>query len=204
VQVAVHAMGDRSLRYVVDVLGGQEPWLADRPSVRLEHATLFSPELIDRIGAATMDFGVVTHSIFFFAEYGSYERNLSAEQRAVAYPIRSFYERVPAAALSSDTPATAWSDADDVLVSVRAAVLRQAHTGAEFNAAEAVTVAQALLLYTGRARLVAPFERVGLIQPGFEGSFVVLDRDVFTVPPREIGRVRVAETWIRGDQVFRR
>jgi predicted amidohydrolase YtcJ len=204
VQVAVHAMGDRALRTVVDVLGGEQPWLADRPSVRLEHATLFSPELIDRLEAATMEFGVVTHSIFFFAEYGSYERNLSQHQLAVAYPIRSFYERVPAAALSSDTPATAWSDADDVLLSVQAAVLRTAHTGADFNPAEAVTVAQALLLYTGRARLVAPFEGVGLIQPGFEGSFVVLDRDVFTVPPQEIGRVRVAETWIRGEQVFRR
>jgi predicted amidohydrolase YtcJ len=45
---------------------------------------------------------------------------------------------------------------------------------------------------------------VGLIRPGFEGSFVVLDRDVFTVPPREIAGVRVAETWIRGERVFRR
>jgi predicted amidohydrolase YtcJ len=204
VQVAVHAMGDRSLRYVVDVLGGEEPWLTDRPSVRLEHATLFPPELIDRLEAATMDFGVVSHSIFFFAEYRSYERNLSEGQSAVAYPIRSFYDRVPAAALSSDTPATSWSDADDVLLSVQAAVLREAHTGAAFNPAEAVTVAQALLLYTGRARRVAPFEGVGLIHPGFEGSFVVLDRDVFTVPPQQIGQVRVAETWIRGEQVFRR
>jgi predicted amidohydrolase YtcJ len=204
VQVAVHAMGDRALRYVVDVLGDEEPWLTDRPSVRLEHATLFSPELLDRVTAARMTFGVVSHSIFFFAEYGSYARNLSPDQFAVAYPIRSFYQRVPATALSSDTPATAWSDADDVFVSVQAAVLREAHTGADFNRAEAVTVAQALLLYTGRARLVAPFDGVGLIQPGFEGSFVVLDQDVFTVPPGEIARVRVAETWIQGERVFRR
>jgi predicted amidohydrolase YtcJ len=204
VQVAVHAMGDRALRYVVDVLGGEQPWLADRPSVRLEHATLVGADLLDRLEAATMEFGVATHSVFFFAEHDSYARNLSAEQLAVAYPIRSLYERVRCTALSSDTPATSWSDADDVFLSVRAAVLREAHTGAEFNRAEAVSVAQALLLYTGRARLLAPFDRVGLIQPGFEGSFVVLDRDVFTVPPREIDRVRVAETWLRGEQVFRR
>ena len=204
VQVAVHAMGDRALRYVVDVLGDEEPWLAERPSVRLEHATLFPAALLDRLGNTRMTFGVVTHSVFFFAEYASYARNLSDDQFGVAYPIRSFYERVPATALSSDTPATAWADADDVFLSVKAAVLREAHTGAGFNCAEAVTVAQALLLYTGRARLVAPFDRVGLIQPGFEGSFVVLDRDVFTVPAREIDQVRVAETWVRGERVFRR
>lgn len=204
VQVAVHAMGDRALRYVVDTLGGEQPWLADRPSVRLEHATLFSPDLLDRLDDATMEFGVVTHSIFFFAEYDSYAKNLSAAQFAVAYPIRSFYERVPCTALSSDTPATAWSDADDVFVSVKAAVLRRAHNGADFNQAEAVTVPQALLLYTGRARRLAPFDRLGLVAPGFEGSFVVLDRDVFAVPPEEIDRVRVQETWIRGERVFRR
>jgi len=204
VQVAVHAMGDRALWYVVDGLGDEQAWLAERASVRLVRGPLFSPELLDRVAAATMEFGVATHSVFFFAEYGSYARNLSPEQFAVAYPIRSFYERVPASALSSDTPATAWSDADDVFLSVRAAVLREAHDGADFNRAEAVSVAQALLLYTGRARLLAPFEGVGLIQPGFEGSFVVLDRDVFTIPPREIDRVRVQETWLRGAQVFRR
>jgi predicted amidohydrolase YtcJ len=204
VQVAVHAMGDRALRYAIETLGSEQPWLTDVPSVRLEHATLFSPELLDALDAATMEFGVVTHSIFFFAEYDAYARNLSPEQFAVAYPIRSFYERVPCTALSSDTPATAWSDADDVFVSVRAAVLREAYNGADFNPAEAVTVAQALLLYTGRARHLAPFEGVGLIQPGFEGSFVVLDRDVFTIAPREIDQVRVQETWIRGEQVFRR
>ena len=204
VQVAVHAMGDRALRYAVDVLGEEEPWLPDRPSVRLEHATLFSADLIDRISAAPMEFGVATHSIFFFAEYAAYAQNLAPDQFAVAYPIRSFYERVPAAALSSDAPATSWSDADDVFVSIRAAVLREAHTGADFNPAEAVTVPQALLLYTGRARRLAPFDGVGLLQPGFEGSFVVLDRDVFTVPPQEIDRVRVQETWIRGERVFRR
>ena len=204
VQVAVHAMGDRALRHVVDLLGDEEPWLADRPSVRLEHATLVGADLLDRLDAARMEFGVATHSVFFFAEYESYARNLSPDQFAVAYPIRSLYERVRCCALSSDTPATSWSDADDVFLSVRAAVLREAHTGADFNRAEAVTVAQALLLYTGRARLLAPFDGVGLIQPGFEGSFVVLDRDVFTVSPGEIGRVRVAETWLRGERAFRR
>ena len=205
VQVAVHAMGDRALQRVIDFFADKEPWMGpDIPSVRLEHATLFSPDLLDRLAAGPMEFGIATHSIFFYAEYRSYARNLSPELFAVAYPIRSFYERVRCCALSSDTPATSWSDADDVFVSVKAAVLREAHDGSDFNQAEAVTVPQALLLYSGRARHLAPFDGVGLIQPGFEGSFVVLDRDVFTIPPQEIDRVRVQETWLQGERVFRR
>ena len=122
------------------------------PSIRLDHATLFSPAMIDRLNAARMSFAVVSHTIFLFAEYDSYERNLSPQQFDIAYPIRSFYEKVPYTALSSDTPATAWADADNVFVSIKAAVVRQAYNGADIGQAEAVTVPQALLLYTGRAR----------------------------------------------------
>lgn len=46
----------------------------------------------------------------------------------------------------------------------------------------------------------APFDRVGLISPGYEGSFIVLDRDIFTVPASEIDHVRVKETYIQGDR----
>ncbi|MGS0687750.1 hypothetical protein ACVBEQ_21765 [Nakamurella sp. GG22] len=35
---------------------------------------------------------------------------------------------------------------------------------------------------------------VGVIDPGYEGSFVVLDRDIFTINPEDIDQVQVAET----------
>ena len=202
IQVAVHAMGDRALNHVLDMFADEEPWMGDRPSIRLDHATLFSRAMIDRMNAARMSFAVVSHSIFLFAEYDSYQRNLSQRQFEIAYPIRSFYEHAPFAALSSDSPATAWADADNVFVSIRAAVLRRAYNGADIGRAEAVTVPQALLLYTGRARHVAPLDAVGLIETGYEGSFVVLDRDIFSIDPEDIDQVRVAETWIRGAQVY--
>jgi len=204
IQVAVHAMGDRALNHVLDMFADEEPWLGDLPSIRLDHATLFSPAMIDRMNAARMSFAVVSHSIFLFAEYDSYRHNLSAKQFEIAYPIRSFYERVPFTALSSDSPATAWADADNVFVSIKAAVLRRAFNGADIGQAEAVTVTEALLLYTGRARYVAPLDEVGLIEKGFEGSFVVLDRDIFSIDPEEIDQVQVAETWIRGERVYAR
>jgi len=204
IQVAVHTMGDRALNHVLDMFADEEPWMGGLPSIRLEHATLVSPAMIDRMNAARMSFAVVSHSIFLFAEYHSYERNLSPKQFEIAYPIRSFCERLPFTALSSDSPATAWADADNVFVSIKAAVLRRAYNGADIGQSEAVTVPQALLLYTGRARQVAPLDGVGLIETGYEGSFVVLDRNIFTVDPSEIDRVQIAETWIRGDRVYAR
>jgi len=204
VQLAVHAMGDRALDRVIELFGDQEPWLGGIPSVRIEHATIVSDDYVRRLGEARMDFGIATHTVFFFAEYDGYEKALRAEQVPDAYPIARLYEGVEALALSSDRPATAWSGADDVMLSVEAAVRRRTYNGIDFGPEAAITVAQALLLYTARARLLSPLEGVGMLQPGFDGTFAVLARDVFTVPEDEIADVRVAETWIRGERVFER
>lgn len=204
VQLAVHAMGDRAIRHVVDVVGDDEPWLADRPSVRIEHATLMAPDLVERVATARVRFGIATHSIFYFAEYKAYERNLLPALVDDAYPLARLFHGIDPLALSSDCPATAWSDADDVFVSVQAAVTRRAHTGAVVGAGAALTVPQALLLYTSRAALLAGMDDLGVLEPGRSGSLVVLDRDVFSVPDEEIAQVRVDETWIDGVLVHSR
>ncbi|MGO1849230.1 MULTISPECIES: amidohydrolase [unclassified Microbacterium] len=201
VQLAVHAMGDRALDRVIELFADREPWLDDVPSVRIEHATLVSDDRAERMRAARMSFGIATHTVFFFAEYDGYETALRAEQVPDAYPISRLFGTIEALALSSDRPATAWSGADDVMLSIEAAVRRMAHNGTEFGADAAVTVPQAVLLYTGRARLLSPLHGVGRLAPGFDASFAVLDRDVFTVPEDEIASVRVAETWIDGQRV---
>lgn len=203
VQLAVHAMGDRALHHVVDILGDEEPWLDGIPSVRFEHATLVSAELLARLTGGRMSFGIATHTIFLFAETAAYRSNLGPEQARIAYPIRTLLASDLPLALSSDRPATAWGDADDVFVSLEAAVRRLAHDGSDIGAAEAITIEQALTLYTGRAARLADLgARVGVLAPGSVGDFVVLDRDILTAPSDEISTVRVAETWIAGEQVW--
>ncbi|MFB4351626.1 amidohydrolase family protein [Microbacterium sp. LS_15] len=204
VQLAVHAMGDRALDRVVELFEGQEPWLDGIPSVRIEHATIVSDAYLSRLRAARMRFGIATHTVFFFAEYDGYEKALRVEQVPDAYPIARLFAGLDPLALSSDRPATAWSGADDVMLSVEAAVRRRTYNGVEFGPEAAITVPQALLLYTSRAARLSPLTGVGMLAPGFDGSFAVLERDVFSVAADEIADVRVAETWIRGERVFRR
>ena len=198
VQVAFHAMGDRALNQVLDLFGSEEPWMGDVPSIRLDHASLFTPKMIDRLLQSRMSFGVISHTIFFFAEYEAYANNLSESQFDNAYPIRSFYERIPHVALASDSPATAWADADNVFTSIRAAVERRSHDGSDIGQSQAISVAQAMLLYTARAAEVTRLEGLGRIRPGFEASFVVLDRDVFTLPTEQLDTVEVSQTWLAG------
>lgn len=158
--------------------------------------------MIDRLEAARMRFALVSHTIFLFAEYGNYEANLSPAQFEIAYPIRSFYERVPHTALASDAPATAWAEADNPFPSIKAAVTRRAHNGADIGQSEAVTVGQALHLFTGRAASCTTASNVGTIEVGRDADFVLLDRDVFAIEPDRIDEVRVEQTWLRGRRVW--
>ena len=206
VQIAVHAMGDHALEGIIDFFADKEPWLGESlPSVRLEHATLLSDTQIRRVKDSRMRFGIATQIIFFFAEYDSYSENLTNEEFRRAYPIRSFYEKVECLGLSSDAPATTWADPDNVFVSIKAAVTRKAYNDADIVGEQAITVPQAVLLYTARPATLAPFEgRLGQIAQGFEASFIVLDRDIFTIDVSEIDQAAVEQTWIRGEKVYER
>ncbi|HYP25958.1 MAG TPA: amidohydrolase [Blastocatellia bacterium] len=206
VQVAVHAMGDRALQRVIDFFADREPWMGDGlPSVRLEHATLLSRAQMRRMNDSKMSFGISTQIIFLFAEYDSYSANLTEEELWRTYPVKSFYENIEHVGLSSDAPATTWADPDNVFVSIKAAVTRKAYNGSDIVQEQAITVPQAVLLYTARPATVAPYEgRLGQIAEGFEASFIILDRDIFTIDADEIDRTVVEQTWLRGEKVYER
>ena len=203
VQVSVHVMGDAACQHVIDFFGDQKPWLGDSiPSVRLEHITLLSSEQMRQMKRARMRFGAATQIIFLFAEYDSYWQNLTDAQFQRAYPIKDFYREIDHLALSSDAPATTWADPDNVFVSIKAAITRRAYNGAAIIPEQAITVSQAVLLYTARAASVAPLEgRLGRIAQGYEASFIVLDRDIFTLDANELDQTRVLQTWIAGEKV---
>lgn len=175
------------------------------PSVRLEHVTLLTEAQMRQMRESKMIFGAATQIIFFFAEHDSYAANLKENQYQHAYPLKSYYENIERLSLSSDAPATTWADPDNVFVSIKAAVTRKAYNGADIVKKQAVTVPQAVLLYTARAATVAPYEGLlGQIAEGFEASFIVLDRDIFTIDVNEIDKTVVKQTWIQGEKVYER
>jgi predicted amidohydrolase YtcJ len=206
IQLAIHAMGDNAIQNVIDFFAGEAPWMASGiPSVRLEHISLLSEAQAQQMKDSKMLFGATTQIIFLFAEYDSYSANLRDRQLRCVYPVKMFYRNIDRLAMSSDAPATTWADPDDVFVSLKAAVTRKAYNSANIGPEQAITLPQAILLYTAKAATVAPYDGLlGQIAPGFEASFVVLDRDIFTIKPDDIDKAVVVETWIAGEKVFER
>ncbi|WP_342373491.1 amidohydrolase [Propioniciclava soli] len=201
VQCRIHVMGDRGITHLLDLFADATPWLAERPSIVFEHCTLVTPAMLARIAAARMRFGLVTHTIFFFAECESYRANLNPSAAEHAYPLRRLLDAGATVALASDSPATTWVDCDNPFTSIRAAVDRRTWDGSAFTPSQAIGVGEALELYTGRAAQITQLRGVGRLAPGYDASFVVLDADPFAVPTDALGDLRIQQTWLRGELV---
>jgi len=86
---------------------------------------------------------------------------------------------------------------------IKAAVLRRTPEGSPFCPEQAITLKEAIRMYTinGAYQEFAEHER-GSIEPGKFADFTVLDRNIFEIPPEEIDTVRVVRTVVGGRTVF--
>lgn len=203
-QLAVHAMGDAAIQLVIDVTADLTPWLADRPSIRIEHASLLSDQMLKEINRARMNYALVTQPIFFFAEDESYRTYLSDAQFKTAYRVKSMLNSTAPMALSSDAPCTPWDEPDSPFVNIYAAVTRTAANGDVVNASEAITVPEAVLAYTNVGAQVGGFTHNGQLRRGYAGDFIVLDQDIFSMPAEKIKDVHVEQTWLAGEKVYQK
>lgn len=201
-QIAIHAMGDAAIQRVIDVTKDMEPWLASMPSVRIEHASLMTDQMFQQINRSPMNYALVTQPIFYFAEDESYRQYLSPAQFKTAYRIKTMLNSGALLGLSSDAPCTPWAEPDSPFYSIYAAVTRTAANGDVVNADEAITVPQAVLGYTRDAAKIGGFSNNGTLEAGKNADFVVLNKDIFSIPDDDLKTVKVQETWVNGQKVF--
>jgi hypothetical protein len=75
--------------------------------------------------------------------------------------------------------------------------------GDRVNGDQQITREEALRLFTrGNSWFLRMEDRIGAIEPGKLADVVVLDRDYFTVPDREIGQIRSILTVVNGRVVY--
>lgn len=202
-QVGVHAIGDRANREVLDALQRVAPDYPDNPGRhRLEHAQILSPTDIPRFA----ELGVIaamqpTHATSDM--YWAGER-LGEKRLEGAYAWHSLAEHGAHLALGSDFPV----EAVNPFHGLYAAITRQDLEGwpeGGWQPQERLTREAALRGYTLDAAWAAFMENeVGSLEPGKQADFIVIDRDIMTVPPEEIATTVVLETWVGGKRVFER
>jgi len=197
--LSVHAIGDRAVREVLDVMG---EWATTRGATvalpmppRIEHVQLIHPDDLSRLTAH----GIVAsvQPIHLPSDWRTADR-VWGERARYAYAFRSLLDRGTALAFGSDAPVAPLNP----LLGIHAAVTRQDGAGQPaggWYAAERLTVAEAIEGYTlGPARLSGKAGRFGSITPGKYADLVVLEEDLFEIAPEAIPGVGVWMTVMDG------
>ena len=197
-QVGTHAIGDRGSSIVIDAYedAGAEP--DDR--FRIEHLQVVRLEDLDRVRAM----GVIasmqpTHAT---SDMPWAEQRLGPERIKGGYAWRSVLETGIPLAFGSDFPVEEVSP----FLGLHAAATRQdlaGHPPGGWTPREKVSVREAIHGFTeGAAYAEFAEDRRGRLEPGMQADFVVLDRNLLEIAPRDIPRTRVIFTVTGGEIVY--
>ena len=202
-QLAVHAMGQSAIDRAVNVISEVEDWLdSDLPHARIEHASMPTEKALTKAAAA--DIAFVTQPVFLYAEIERYMENMGSEWLQSTFPVQDIMTAGIRLAFSTDAPATPLADASNPFVCMQSAVTRKAHDGTDCGQYHKVDIETAIRLYTALGQYVMGFADNGMLKPGFAADFIVLDRDILSVPEDTIGQVQVEATYIDGCCVYKK
>jgi len=202
-QVLIHAIGDDANRRILDLYAsvGRQNGVRDR-RFRIEHAQHIHPSDIRRFGAQGV---IASVQPYHAADDGCWcQKRLGNERCKQAYPFRSLLNAGATLAFGTD-----WTVAPlNPLPTIQAAVTRQTLDGRHplgWVPEEKLTVAEAVRAYTsGSAYAEFAENEKGTLAAGMLADLVVLDRDIFSIPPEEIDSAKVLITIMGGKVVFER
>jgi predicted amidohydrolase YtcJ len=192
-QLAIHCVEPGTVEAALATL----EYIAGRSSLkgrrhRLEHLSECPPELFKRLPLEAV---VVTQPNFVYHNGERYLSTVSPERRRWLYRIKSFHDAGLVVAAGSDSPVAP----DNPLLGIYAAVTRRAKSGQALLPEEAVSVPQALAMYTTNAAYASFEEDIkGSIAEGKLADMVVLSADPLRSPPETIKDIRVEMTIVGG------
>lgn len=202
-QVATHAIGDRGNRVALDAYDAA---LKAVPTAdhrfRVEHAQVISLDDIPRF--AKMGVIPSMQASHQTSDMRWAETRVGPQRIKGAYAWRSLLNTGVVIPNGSDFPV----EQVNPLISFHSAVTRQDATDwppGGWYPEQKMTREEALRSMTIWPAYAAFQERVmGSITPGKYADFVILDRDIMSVPTNEILATRVLSTWIGGKPVYER
>lgn len=193
-QIATHAIGDRALDVVLDILDEAQQQVPRRdPRHRIEHTAVASDQQITRIVQGK--YVPVPQGRFISALGDGFLTALGSERAHLAYRMRSFVDAGVILPGSTDAPVVP----GEALLSIHDMVNRTTANGTVINAGEALTAEQALHAYThGSAYAVHDEKTKGMLSVGKLADLVVLSDDLLQVSPENIKNIEVRATMVGG------
>jgi predicted amidohydrolase YtcJ len=201
--VKFHAAGDAAVREGLNAIEAARKANGFGPQMHnVGHCTFVAPEDIARARAIEATFEVSPYLWGPTPINDSISAAVGPKLIERVWPVR---EMIDSGALV--VPGSDWSVVPSVnpWIAIETLVTREKPGGSaeSFGKAEAISLAEALDLFTVNAsRQEAMASRVGRIAPGMLADVIVVDRNPFDVPIRQVHAIKVKKTFIGGEQVF--
>jgi predicted amidohydrolase YtcJ len=197
-QIAIHAQGDDAIGDTLDAFEAVLGPTSDNPlRHRIEHGGCLYPALLKR--ATDMNILVSVQPVFFSELGDGWIEAFGPELVQQLYPFKSMLNAGLKIGGSSDCPVSAV----DPRIGLRDAVLRQTPSGERLSPHEALTMDEAIRIYTqGAAYLSFDESHNGTIEPGKRGDFTVMAADPRDVAPEAVPDIPFVMTVVDGEIVW--
>ena len=199
--LAVHAIGDRAIRYILDVFAElqKQDGEADR-RLRIEHAQHIHPDDVPRFAQQNV---IASMQPYHAIDDGRWaEKRIGARRCQTTYAFRSLLDAGATLAFGSDWPVAPLSP----WWGIYAAVTRQTLDGKNPDGwvpKQKITLEEAIRAYTtGAAYAEFSEKEKGSVTVGKLADVIVLDSDLFALAPERIKDVKVVGTIVGGRVVY--
>lgn len=195
-QVALHAIGDRTIKMAIDVLEANTD-ASRRP--RIEHLELASMEDAARLGRLGITASIQpVHSDP--AILRAWPKLIGPDRCKRAFVYREFAEGGAHLALGSDAPTAPHQPLPNMYVATTRKSYRERDLDTVINAEQALTVCQAVTAATwGSARSCFADQWTGRLSKGMKADFVVCQ---LQLTAEKLVDGVVEQTWFEGKQVY--
>ncbi|WP_158665139.1 amidohydrolase [Ensifer adhaerens] len=183
-----HVTGDRGARLALDAIAQSDP---EPGPHRLTHIYLLDTSDYHRFKdeGVVADFQLAPSSLS--RDYDSFIRKFIGERADSMMPAGSIEKTGATVVMSSDF------DADELspLIKIQTALERK-----KDGAPDVETAVKWMTI--NPAKLLNQEDKTGTIEPGKFADLVVIDKDIFDIPVKEIGKATVEATLLQGDPVY--
>jgi len=202
--LSIHAIGDRAIRDVLDVLNELESTnISPKLTMphRIEHVQLIHPDDLDRLA----QLGIVAsmQPVHIQTDWTTADR-VWGQRARFAYAFRSLLNHGTRVAFGSDAPVAPLNP----MLGIGSAVTRQDTNGQPVGGwypMEQLTLAEIIYAYTmAPAYLSGKSHIFGSLTVGKWADFIVLSQNLFEIPPDAIAETLVEKTFFAGELVYSR
>lgn len=200
-EVAVHAIGDKANDMLLTAIeNAYRPELGWKRRFYMIHATIISESFIERAKKLPV---IISIQPIFIRNYVSMARKRLGDDRLhYCFALKDMMDAGLILTGGSDAPVCEVNP----FHGIQCALTRQDLSGNPeiISKEQAISTFDAVSLYTRNAAFFLEEENLkGTIEVGKVADFIVTDRDIFETEPEQIGSIKVLETVLGGNTVYR-